>query len=443
MNFLVRIPYAATAAAARAAAALAPGGDGKIRASLRARRGIRARFAEWGARSRDAKRPLVWLHAPSVGEGLQARPVVALLRERRPDVQIAYTFFSPSAEKFSRSIAADFCDYLPFDSGADAAAILDALQPTALVFSKLDVWPVLAERAAARGVSLGLISATLAAESGRRSALGAMLLGDAYRALDAVGAISSDDAARLRQLGVRGDRITITGDARYDEAWARAKAARAQLTQRALLQPLESARPTLVAGSTWPADEAPLLDAWSGVTAKLPDARLVIAPHEPSRAHLDAIEGWAAGAKLRTARLGSAEAAGADVVIVDRMGVLGDLYALAGIAYVGGGFHSAGLHSVIEPAAFGVPVIFGPRHTASRDAALLLERGGGFSVNSSHDCASRILTLFTDASARAAAGNQARALVESGLGAAVRSCELVEQLIAGNILPAIPRSATR
>ena len=133
----------------------------------------------------------------------------------------------------------------------------------------------------------------------------------------------------------------------------------------------------------------------------------------------------------------------ADVVIVDRVGVLGDLYALAGIAYVGGGFHSAGLHSVIEPAAFGVPVIFGPRHTASRDAALLLERGGGFSVNSSRDCGARILALFTEASARAAAGNQARALVESGLGAAVRSCELVEQLIAGSILPAVPRSATQ
>ena len=440
MNFLVRIPYAAAAAAARAAAALTPPGDGKIRASLRARRGIRARFVAWGARGRDMQRPLVWLHAPSVGEGLQARPVVALLRERRPDVQIAYTFFSPSAEKFSRSIAADFCDYLPFDSGADGAAILDALQPTALVFSKIDVWPVLTERAAARRVSLGVISATLSAESGRRSALGAMLLGDAYRALDAVGAISSDDAARLEQLGVRRDCITITGDARYDEAWARAKAAR---TQRALLQPLESARPTLVAGSTWPADEAPLLDAWSGVTTKLPDARLVIAPHEPSRAHIDAIEGWAAGAKLRAARLGSAGAASADVVIVDRVGVLGDLYALAGIAYVGGGFHGAGLHSVIEPAAFGVPVIFGPRHTASRDAALLLERGGGFSVNSSRDCGARILALFTEASARAAAGNQARALVESGLGAAVRSCELVEQLIAGSILPAVPRSATQ
>ena len=81
MHFLLRIPYAAAGAAARAAAYLAPAGDGKVRSSLRARRRIRERFADWGARGRDVQRPLVWLHAPSVGEGLQARPVIARLRE--------------------------------------------------------------------------------------------------------------------------------------------------------------------------------------------------------------------------------------------------------------------------------------------------------------------------------------------------------------------------
>ena len=152
MHLLLRLPYAAAgAAAARAAAVLAPAGDGKIRSSLRARSGIRARFAEWGVRGRDDRRPLVWFHAPSVGEGLQARPVIARLRERRPDLQIAYTFFSPSAERFAQRIGADFFDYLPFDTGADAHATLDALRPGALVFGKLDVWPVLTERAARRG----------------------------------------------------------------------------------------------------------------------------------------------------------------------------------------------------------------------------------------------------------------------------------------------------
>ena len=426
MNFLLRIPYAAAGAAARAAAGLAPPGGGKLRASLRARSGIRTRYAKWGAGGRDAARPLVWLHAPSVGEGLQARPVIARLRERRPELQIAYTFFSPSAEKFARSTGADFCDYLPFDTAGDARATIDALRPTALVFSKLDVWPLLADVASARGISLGLISATLAEESGRRSGIGALLLRDAYRALDAVGAISPHDAARLQELGVRSDRISVTGDARYDEAWARANAAGAK---RALLGPLESDRPTLVAGSTWPADEAPLFAAWRTVLERVPSARLVIAPHEPVPAHLDAVQRWAAVSGLRCATLDNSAAGAADIVLVNRVGVLGDLYALADVAYVGGGFHAAGLHSVIEPAAFGAPVLFGPRHSASRDAALLLECGGGFSAGSADEIAARVLSLLTDRSMRDAAGTEARALVENGLGAAEKSAALVEQLL--------------
>jgi 3-deoxy-D-manno-octulosonic-acid transferase len=426
MHFLLRIPYAAAAGAARAAAVLAPAGKGKILSSLRARRGIRARYAEFGARGRDAARPLVWLHAPSVGEGLQARPVVARLRAERPDVQIAYTFFSPSAERFARRIGADFCDYLPFDSGGDAHAAIDALRPTALVYSKLDVWPRLTEIAAQRGVALGMVSATLAGESGRRSGLGALLLRDAYRALNAVGAISVEDGERLQQLGVRRDCISVTGDARYDEAWARVAASE---KQGALLDPLRNGRATLVAGSTWPADEAPLLEAWSVLRERMPDVRLVIAPHEPSAAHLAPIARWAAGAGLTCAKLSDPNAATADVLLVDRVGVLGDLYALADLAYVGGGFHAAGLHSVIEPAAFGAPVLFGPRHTASRDAVLLRECGGGFSASSATEIAARLLELFQDPAAARAAGGRARALVQSGLGAADRSAVLVAGLL--------------
>ncbi len=426
MQFLLRIPYAAAAAAARAAAALAPAGDGKIVSSLRARRGIRARYAEFAAHSRDTTRPLVWLHAPSVGEGLQARPVVARLRTQRPDVQIAYTFFSPSAERFAKKIGADFCDYLPFDSSGDAHAAIDALRPTALIYSKLDVWPRLTEIAAQRGVALGMVSATLAGESGRRSGLAAMLLRDAYRALDAVGAISFEDGDRLQQLGVRGDRISVTGDARYDEAWARAQPSE---QQRALITPLMSDRPTLVAGSTWPADEMPLLEAWAVVHERMPSVRLVIAPHEPSAAHLEPIVQWAAAAGLKCAKLSDPASATACVVLVDRVGVLGDLYALADIAYVGGGFHSAGLHSVVEPAAFGVPVVFGPRFTASRDAELLIQCGGGFSAGSATEIAARLNELFAGSAARGAAGDRARALVQNGLGAAEKSAALVERLL--------------
>ncbi|HEU4586251.1 MAG TPA: glycosyltransferase N-terminal domain-containing protein [Gemmatimonadaceae bacterium] len=423
---LLHLSYRAAGELARLGAALAPSGGGKTARALRARRGIRARYAAWGRAGRDARRPLLWMHAPSVGEGLQARPVIELLRTSHPELQIAYTHFSPSAERFARSLGVDFADYLPFDTPGDARAALDALRPRAIVFSKLDVWPVLAREAAARGVRLGLTSATLAEESSRRGGIAASLLHDAYASLDAVGAIDPEDAGRLVALGVRGDIIAVTGDTRYDQVWERAM--RVDRSGE-LLAPLASERPTLVAGSTWPADEAVLLPAWLELRRALPTARMVIAPHEPTSAHLEPIERWAAGSAIALARLGTPAARSADVVLVDRVGVLGDLYALADAAYVGGGFGSAGLHSVLEPAAFGAPVAFGPRFISSRDARLLDESGGGAHASDAAMLAGMLSEWLGDRSARERAGGKARDIVRSGLGAAERSSALVQRLL--------------
>lgn len=425
MNSLLRIPYTVAGVLTHALVRAVPAGDSKLRRALGARRGIVERYTRWAADSRDRTRPLVWFHAPSVGEGLQALPVIELLRSRRPEVQIAYTFYSPSAEAFARSVPADFSDYLPFDTFDDAERIISALSPSALVFSKLDIWPALTESAAAARVPVGVISATLPEASGRRGVLGRAALGDAYRSLERVGAIDEKDAERLRVQGVRRDRIGVTGDTRYDQVWARAKR-----PTPSLIRSLRSARPTLVAGSTWPTDEEHLLPAWTRIREKIPDARLVIAPHETSAAHLRAIEHWARGSAIKLARIDAAEALAADIILVDRYGILGDLYALADVAYVGGGFQSAGLHSVLEPAAFGAPVLFGPRNEKSPDAAKLIEAGGGAGITGEADLTIRLADWMGSLPARDTAGALARAMVQDGLGAAERSFALVMSLLA-------------
>lgn len=425
MNALVRPFYAAAGLLAQAAALLTPRGGGKLRRSLAARRGVHGRFATWSGR--DPARPLVWMHAPSVGEGLQARPVLAELRRHRPDLQLAYTYFSPSAAEFAARLDVDFKDVLPFDTAAGARATLDALRPDAIVFSKLDVWPLLAEEARRRGVPLGLISATLPAGSSRLRGLAPMLLRDAYTALDAVGAISAADARRLVDLGCRPEAVTVTGDTRFDQVWARA---RATDPGGALVAPLASRRPTLVAGSTWPADERELLAAIASLRATHPELRLIIAPHEPTASHLAPLERWADATGVRWARLDTPAAATADVVIVDRVGVLGELYALADIAFVGGAFHAAGIHSVLEPAAFGAPVLFGPRHGNSREASLLVAGGGARVVPDTRALAATLAEWLADPAARRAAGLAARQLVEKNLGATARSVALVESLLA-------------
>ena len=418
--------YEVAARLAIAFAGVAPAGQSKLLRTLRARRGIIDRYREWGERHRDRSRPLLWMHAPSVGEGLQARPVLERMRAARPNVQLAYTFFSPSAEQFGSRLSVDFRDYLPFDATPSVRDALRAIEPTALVFSKLDVWPTLTREAAARGVRLGLISATLAETSSRRSGIASVLLREAYGRLEAVGAIDASDAERLVELGTRREIIEVTGDTRYDQVWARASAA---TRSSPLLSPLASQRPTLVAGSTWPADERVLLEAWGRVRREIRDARLIIAPHEPVQAHLASVEQWARSAGLSHARLDSGGAGMADVVIVDRVGVLGDLYALADVAFVGGGFHAAGLHSVIEPAAFGAPVAFGPRWRMSRDAALLLRVSGAVASVDAEQLAAALGEWLTSVEARRAAGARARDVVAKGVGAAERTVELVSRLL--------------
>jgi 3-deoxy-D-manno-octulosonic-acid transferase len=421
----LRLGYGALAQLARGAAVIAPPGESKLLRSLRGRRGIRERYRAWAPR-RDLNRPLLWMHAPSVGEGLQARPILQLARQRRRDAQLAYTYFSPSAVPFAEALDVDFRDYLPFDTPRDAAVALDALRPTALVFSKLDVWPTLTALARERGVALGLVSATLSRTSSRGSLAASAVLRAAYAALDAVGAVEASDADRLVRLGVRPAVISVTGDARYDQVWQRAQ----QVDRAApLLATLASDSPTLVAGSTWPTDEAVLLPAFLAARAQVDGARLIIAPHEVTPEHLEAIRRWAREQKLALATLGAPNAADADVILVDRMGVLGDLYALADVAFVGGAFHAAGLHSVLEPAAFGAPVLFGPRYEGSRDAGLLLARGGGYTVEDARDLTRRLTTLLRDSSARDPAGDAARALVRGGLGAAERCFQLVQRLL--------------
>ncbi len=441
MNLLVRVAYAAVANLARAAVLLAPAGDGKLSRALRARRGLVQRINARARAVRDPARPLVWLHAPSVGEGLQARPVAHALRAAHPTWQFAYTFFSPSAEQFAHSVGADITDYLPFDRAADADVLLNAIQPAILVFAKADVWPVLVDRATARGIPVVLISGTLAALSGRRGWWSRQLIGDAYAALRAVGAIDAEHAERLAELGVGRAALHVTGDTRFDQVWSRAHS----IDRRSpLLLRLASARLTLVAGSSWPADEAALLPAWpSHPDPDAPSAtarpRLIIAPHEPTAAHCASIEAWATRAALRCARLSHIEAQTAvhdpDVILVDRVGVLGELYALADMAFVGGGFHAAGLHSVIEPAAFGVPVMFGPYHHMSREAGLLLASGGACAVPDSDQLGAQLRAWMADAALRQHVGAAARAVVERELGATERTVQLIERAMRREALP--------
>lgn len=430
----------------RLLAPLVSRGGGKLARGIRGRARDRGVFGAWARDGRDDRRPLVWFHAPSVGEGLQARAVMRALRAECPDVQMAYSHFSPSAERFAQRIEADVAGYLPWDTLDEIGPVLDALRPQLVAFTKTEVWPGLAAAARQRGIPVVLTAATLPASAGRLRWPARPFLQRTFGSLERVLAISTEDGARFDRLGVPTNRIAVTGDPAMDSV-----AERVQATDPALPHLIAIGRaavPTLVAGSTWEPDERVLLPALDRARARMGAAdgrcplRLVIAPHEPDESHLDPLEsrlrahGWnpvrLGGLKRaqddKSLAAGCAHEAHADAgpvsndrptaIVVDRVGVLADLYTLADAAYVGGGFGTDGLHSVLEPAAAGVPVVFGPHHHNARAAAELQRVGGGRAVSDEKNLATALLDWLGDPEAGNRAGRAALRYIEAHQGAA-------------------------
>jgi len=424
------LAYRILARTAVAAVPLVAPFNPKVGAGHRGRAGATERLKTWAAAHRDRNRPLLWIHASSVGEGLQAIAVLGRLRARHPDWQVLYTHFSPSAERLAGKVPADCAGYLPYDLPGTVDSVLTALEPTALVFSKLDLWPELATRAAARGTAVGIIAATVSPVSGRVRWPERALTHPGYATVRAAGAIAAEDAGRLVLLGVPADGIEVLGDPRFDSV---AEIVAAVPPDEPLLAWGRGA-PTLVAGSTWPLDEAVLLEAFAAVHRTHPEARLILAPHEPTEAHLTGVERKAARFGVPApVRMGRGTGPGA-FLLVDRVGALARIYGGGAMAYVGGGFGQAGLHSVLEPAAWGLPVVFGPWWSNSREAGLLLQAGAAVALPPrSHAPASRLTALWRswldDEAARRRAGAAALAVVNEGLGAAERQADLIEKLV--------------
>lgn len=382
------------------------------------------RLETWARQHRDPARPLVWVHASSVGESLQARAVLTELRRLVPEFQAVATRFSASAERLAPTMPADCVEYVPYDRPADVRRVLQALQPSLLVFAKLDVWPELATQARAAGARLALIAGSVDPGSARLGWLARTIARRGYAALDLAAAISASDGERLARLGADPSRITVTGDPRIDAVLDGIDRTRADW-------PREADPHLLVAGSTWPADERLLLHALAAVRVTHPAARLLLVPHEPRPEHIATLHQSAKALGLTSAPWQRAQPTDAAVEIVDQMGFLAGLYSLGAVAYVGGGFGVRGIHSVLEPAGWGRPVIIGPRDRGVRDAALLESAGGLVRLPNTADAAAltrQWLRWLEEPATTARAGRDAGEALAADRGAARRSAELLAGL---------------
>ncbi|MSR20526.1 MAG: hypothetical protein EXR91_06050 [Gemmatimonadetes bacterium] len=423
--------YRAAVWAARAAAPLLAVGDSKLARGLAGRRHAHEVLAAWGETERDPSLPVAWVHAPSVGEALQAGAVIGALRARRPGVQVAFTHFSPSAEGIGPRIGANVAAYLPWDSSSAVGRALDGLRPDVLAFTKTEVWPVLVDEAIRRGVKVALLAASVPPGAGRLRWPARALLRGTWQQLSLACACSHEDAAGLVALGVPESVLHVTGDPGVDAAAERA--GEADRVARSLTPFQADARPTIVAGSTWPRDEAVLMPALEQVRGAVADVRVIVAAHEPTSSRVRELLARLSAAGWRSRTLADVESSGSaqgtDAVVVERVGVLAQLYTVADAAYVGGGFGRHGLHSVLEVAAAGVPVVIGPRHEGSAAAAALVALGGARVASEADELARALADWLTDSDIRAQAGKRAFTYIAGHRGAAARTAALLDPLL--------------
>jgi 3-deoxy-D-manno-octulosonic-acid transferase len=390
---------------------------------------------EWG-RSRP-EGPLVWLHGASAGELLGAAPAIAAAR-RRTESGVIVTHFSPSGVTALPHLDPDFAGYPPLETRADCERALAAVRPDALVFAKLDVWPGLTLAAARAGVPVGMINASVRRQSSRLRLVSRVALRSTYASLARVGAASEEDAARLVLLGVRPGVLSVTGDAAFDLAVARADAAGEAGSWRDRLEAALPPRPEsgvrIVAGSTWPADEEALLSALGALRGAGRPIQAVVAPHQPTESRVTRLMEACGRNGFRAVRWsGIMESTPprttgdhGDVVVFDSVGTLAELYTVGDLAYVGGALGDTGLHNVLEPAAAAVPVLFGPRRDR-READDLVASGAAFQVTP--ETFASVLEGLLDDTRRTAAGGAGRRYVDSRCGAGEAAAELILGLI--------------
>lgn len=347
----------------------------------------------------------------------------------RPDAPLVYTYSSPSAEPFLDRLPVDLVLPLPLDGRPEMRSLFEALRPAALALVDAELWPGLLLEAERRDVPAALVAGRLARRSRRLAGPARPLYRGLLRTLRLVAAVDEPAADAFRAAGAAPARVAVTGDPRVDEVLAEARAAGAPAdapAPPALGDPGPGGpdvRPVLVAGSTWPDDEAVLLPALAGLRRDGIAFRLVLAPHGTDEARLRDAERRldAHGFPHRRWSRGGEDPprddrGGVRVLLVDRVGLLRSLYGGAAVAWVGGGFRGE-LHNVMEPAARGVAVVTGPRTERSWVADPLERAGGLVRVDTAERAGAALARLLGDGRAAALAGRRAREVLEARAGA--------------------------
>ena len=379
-------------------------------------------------------RQLVWMHCASLGEFEQGRPVLESLKQQYPGIAIVITFFSASGyEAMKKYTGADQVVYLPMDSASNAKKLVDALNPSLVLWVKYEFWYYYLQELKNRNIPVLLISGIF-----RNSHPFFKWYGGIWRSMlecfTHFFIQNKTSESLLGSIGLK-ENISITGDTRFDRVIEIAE----QFEPLPLIEKFCGNSHVLVAGSTWEDDEAELIHY---VRAN-PQKKFIIAPHETTPENLkdvkkefvnsifysELIKGPAAlneqQAVSNKAISINQQPLRPNVLIIDNVGMLSRLYHYADITYIGGGFGADGVHNVLEAAVYGKPVIYGPEFEKYTEAIDLTECGGGITIQNALELESVLNELWEDENLLTTKGEAAKNYVYANKGASKKIIDFI------------------
>jgi 3-deoxy-D-manno-octulosonic-acid transferase len=378
--------------------------------------------------------PCLWFHAVSVGEVRLLRPLIADLARRRPGWDVVISTTTKGGLAVARREYPDLVTfYAPLDFSWATRRAVARVRPTALALVELELWPNLVRAAKRAGARVAIINGRLSVRSHRGYRRLRGPLGSTLRRLDAVAAQTEEYAERFVDLGVPAERVHVTGSVKFD-GLVGDRDNPATLALRDALG-LDAADVVFVAGSTMEGEEDAALAAYRAALPKHPRLRLVLVPRHPERFDRVARRLQERGERVvRRSRPGAVFGLGdgPSVILVDSLGELSAVWGLADVAFVGGSLRPGrGGQNMMEPAAFGAPVLFGP-HTSNFRATVesLLARGGARVVRDADDLRDALLADLDDPEAALSRGQAARAFVLAQHGASARTLAELDRLVA-------------
>ncbi len=391
--------------------------DNKMREGLIGRKNLWLTIEQF--RARHPKQELFLIHSASLGEFEQAKPVIRGLKSLRPDILIVASFTSPSGFKHAARIPeVDLFIYLPLDTYLRTRHFIQRLRPAKIIFVTYELWPNLIFNARRHHVRTYLISARVRPGSSKTKPIISTMFGELYRSLDYIYAISDEHKMSLQKL-VGSVNITVLslGDTRYDQVIQRSQELLQKQWQRVFAEGF-----ILIAGSIWPQDARHLIPAIISALPSHPDLRIILAPHEPNEYALEMLEDMFNQSGFATRRYSELHQPETErrVVIVDRVGILAELYHQAHLAFVGGSFRGS-IHNVMEPAVAGLPILFGPTYHNSHEAELLIKAGGGFCCEDSAELYQKLHQLISEPQTYQRAAQAARQVIFDNMGASART----------------------